>query len=65
MFSRRRDASKFALVRLVELLRVRGFELLDTQFLTEHLARFGGKEIPREEYLKRLHHALQRDCTFP
>lgn len=54
MFSRKTDASKIALVALVEELRARGFLLLDTQWLTEHLRTFGGQEIPREEYLKRL-----------
>ena len=58
MFSRKTDASKVALVGLVEELRARGFELLDTQWLTEHLRRFGGEEIPREEYQRRLKKAL-------
>ena len=48
MFSRARDASKVALVHLVEGLKRGGFTLLDTQFLTAHLARFGAIEIPRE-----------------
>jgi leucyl/phenylalanyl-tRNA---protein transferase len=64
MFSIERDASKVALVYLVDLLKARGFELLDTQFLTPHLARFGAREIPREEYLKRLEAALGRQCSF-
>ena len=54
MFSRATDASKVALVALVERLRERGFSLLDTQFQTDHLARFGTVEIPREQYLARL-----------
>lgn len=58
MFSRKTDASKIALVALVEELRARGFELLDTQWLTEHLRRFGGQEIPREEYQRRLREAI-------
>ena len=58
MFSRKTDASKIALVALVEELRARGFELLDTQWLTEHLRRFGGTEIPREEYQRRLKVAI-------
>jgi leucyl/phenylalanyl-tRNA---protein transferase len=58
MFSRVPDTSKVALVALVERLRARGFVLLDTQFMTPHLARFGAFEIPREEYLRRLRHAL-------
>ncbi len=58
MFSRKTDASKVALVALVEELRARGFLLLDTQWLTEHLRRFGGTEIPRDEYQRRLKEAL-------
>jgi leucyl/phenylalanyl-tRNA--protein transferase len=58
MFSRRTDASKVALVALVEELRARGFILLDTQWLTEHLRRFGGEEIPRDEYQRRLRVAI-------
>ena len=64
MFTRVRDASKVALAALVERLRARGFVLLDTQFLTEHLARFGAVEIPRDEYLLLLRHALQLERTF-
>lgn len=58
MFSRVRDSSKVALVHLVERLRRGGFCLLDTQFMTDHLRRFGTIEIPREEYQARLTHAL-------
>jgi leucyl/phenylalanyl-tRNA---protein transferase len=58
MFSRTRDSSKIALVYLVERLRQGGFCLLDTQFMTEHLRRFGTIEIPRHEYRLRLAHAL-------
>lgn len=58
MFSRVTDASKIALVYLVERLRQRGFALLDTQFMTEHLRRFGTIEIPRAEYKTRLAQAL-------
>ena len=50
MFSRENDASKVALVHLVARLRLGGFRLLDTQFLTPHLARFGGIEISRRHY---------------
>ena len=64
MFSRMRDASKIALVYLVDHLKARGFDLLDTQFMTPHLARFGAKEIAREEYLRRLKKALKKDCSF-
>lgn len=65
MFSLERDASKVALVHLVAMLRAGGFRLLDTQFLTEHLTQFGGLEIPREEYLKRLDEALRQRADFP
>ncbi len=64
MVSLRRDASKVALVSLVERLRKRGYQLLDSQYMTPHLARFGGKEIPREQYMKLLDSALQQQCTF-
>ena len=65
MFSRRRDASKVALVHLVEGLKRGGFILLDTQFLTAHLARFGAVEIPREQYLMKLNTALNREALWP
>ena len=64
MFSREPDASKVALVSLVEHLRARGFALLDTQFMTEHLRRFGTIEITRSEYKERLAAALQVDTHF-
>lgn len=64
MFHRVADASKVALVALIERLRARGFRLLDTQWLTPHLARFGAYEIPRSEYLRRLRAALSRNCRF-
>lgn len=50
MFSRETDASKVCLVHLVERLRQRGFVLLDTQFTTEHLKRFGAIDVPRQRY---------------
>jgi leucyl/phenylalanyl-tRNA--protein transferase len=65
MFSRERDASKVALVHLVEGLRRGGFVLLDTQFLTKHLAHFGAYEIPRPQYLGLLHHAIAQTATWP
>jgi leucyl/phenylalanyl-tRNA--protein transferase len=65
MFSRARDASKVALVHLVEGLTRGGFVLLDTQFITAHLARFGALEIPRQQYLRRLHDALNREAVWP
>ncbi|MGA3243327.1 MAG: leucyl/phenylalanyl-tRNA--protein transferase [Bacteroidota bacterium] len=64
MFSEMRDASKIALVFLVDRMNTRGFELLDTQFVTPHLARFGAKEIAREDYLRRLKKALRKECSF-
>jgi leucyl/phenylalanyl-tRNA--protein transferase len=54
MFSFARDASKAALVHLVARLRLGGFRLLDTQFVTAHLAQFGAEEIPRQAYRERL-----------
>lgn len=51
MFSRRTNASKICLVHLVERLRNNGFQLLDTQFTTDHLKTFGAIDIPKEEYL--------------
>ncbi len=65
MFSRERDASKVALVHLVDALRRGGFVLLDTQFITGHLARFGAVEIPREQYLMKLAHALSATAIWP
>src|SRR3954468_12461086 len=65
MFSRVTDASKVALVHLVARLRQGGFTLLDTQFVTEHLQRFGAVEIPRREYHSRLQAALVRQAYFP
>jgi leucyl/phenylalanyl-tRNA--protein transferase len=60
MFSRKTDASKIALVHLVEGMREKGFQLLDTQWLTGHLKQFGGYEVPRREYLKLLGAAVER-----
>jgi leucyl/phenylalanyl-tRNA--protein transferase len=64
MFHRVTDASKVALVALVERLRARGFTLLDTQWITPHLQRFGAVEIPRRQYLRRLADAIARPCRF-
>ncbi len=64
MFSRTTDASKIALAYLVARLRQRGFELLDVQFMTDHLRRFGAIEISREEYKARLARALSGWTTF-
>lgn len=64
MFSRARDASKICLVRLVERLRSRGFVLLDTQFTTEHLKRFGALDVPRRKYERLLEEALDGTAIF-
>jgi leucyl/phenylalanyl-tRNA---protein transferase len=64
MFSRATDASKVALVHLVARLRHGSFMLLDTQFVTKHLSRFGTIEIPREEYRQQLNNALAKPATF-
>jgi leucyl/phenylalanyl-tRNA--protein transferase len=58
MFHRRTNASKMAMAHLVERLNAGGFVLLDTQFVTPHLASLGGVEISREQYEERLAEAL-------
>jgi leucyl/phenylalanyl-tRNA--protein transferase len=64
MFYQQTDASKVALVHLVERMRSRGYELLDVQFTTGHLRRFGCIEIPRSVYLARLEKALKLQCSL-
>lgn len=64
MFSRTTDASKVALVGLINRLRERNFQLLDTQWTTEHLNQFGCREIPRYEYLHQLNRALLITTRF-
>jgi leucyl/phenylalanyl-tRNA---protein transferase len=64
MFSRRRDASKVALVHLVARLLVGGYRLLDAQFMTEHLTQFGAVEISRLDYHRRLSLALSAEADF-
>ncbi len=64
MFSRERDASKVALVHLVMRLSLGGFRLLDTQFITQHLAQFGTIEIARAEYRRLLSDALAVPAKF-
>ncbi|WP_099866017.1 leucyl/phenylalanyl-tRNA--protein transferase [Pararhizobium haloflavum] len=59
MFARKTDASKVCLVHLVERLRARGFVLLDTQFTTDHLKRFGAVDVSRAEYDELLSEAIQ------
>ncbi len=58
MFSEKSDASKMALVHLVERLKVGGFLLLDIQFMTDHLEKFGAVEISKAAYEQRLRQAL-------
>lgn len=64
MYSRASDASKVALVHLVARMIVGGYSLLDTQFVTRHLSRFGAIEVPRWKYLRLLSEALQQRATF-
>ncbi len=64
MFSRETNASKIALAYLVARLRAGNFKLLDTQFVTEHLATMGAIEISREEYHRRLDEALGFEGNF-
>jgi leucyl/phenylalanyl-tRNA--protein transferase len=64
MFSRETDASKVALAKLVERLKERRFQLLDTQWTTDHLSRFGCREVPRYEYLRQLNQALLVTTRF-
>jgi len=63
MFHRIRDASKVALVHLVARLIAGGFELLDTQYVTEHLKTFGAQEIPRRRYTTLLDRAISGDAA--
>jgi leucyl/phenylalanyl-tRNA--protein transferase len=64
MFSKQGDASKVALVHLVDRLRQRKFQLLDTQFMNDHIAQFGATEVPCSTYLTLLAEALCCDCSF-
>ena len=64
MFYRVSEASKVALVYLVEHLRQRGYTLLDIQQLTSHTTRFGAVEISRREYLRRLAVAVELPVSF-
>jgi leucyl/phenylalanyl-tRNA---protein transferase len=64
MFYRATDASKVALVALVDRLRERGYRLLDTQWVTEHLTQFGAVEVPRSKYLRLLADSLRVSCQF-
>jgi leucyl/phenylalanyl-tRNA---protein transferase len=64
MFSHERDASKVALVSLVERLRAGNYRLLDTQFVTDHLRQFGATEMSRAAYRARLREALEAPAIF-
>ena len=64
MFSRVSDASKVALVHLMARLTNAGYTLLDTQFVTQHLEKFGAHEIPRSDYRVMLSHAMENAVDF-
>lgn len=64
MFSKKSQASKAALVKLVERLREKGFKVLDVQYYTEHLGMFGAKEISFDEYAAMLKFAYQWEISF-
>jgi leucyl/phenylalanyl-tRNA--protein transferase len=64
MFHRARDASKIALVHLVARLRLGGFELLDAQFLTDHLKMFGATELPQDRYGLLLTRAIRAEADM-
>jgi leucyl/phenylalanyl-tRNA---protein transferase len=65
MFSRATNASKVALVHLVARLNHAGFQLLDTQFVTKHLAGLGAIEVPRADYRRLLARAIRAKALFP
>lgn len=64
MFSRRDGGSKASLIWLMQWLQKKGFILHDTQWTTPHLAMFGGREIPRDEYLRLLEKAVEMPVKF-
>lgn len=64
MFHNVTDASKISLVYLVERMRERGFVLLDTQYMTEHLSTFNARYISKKDYQGLLERALQMSCRF-
>jgi len=64
MFSRKTNASKIALVHLVKRLKLKGFTLLDTQFINDHLKQFGCIEIPQAHYCQLLQKALEIKACF-
>jgi leucyl/phenylalanyl-tRNA--protein transferase len=64
MFHRERDASKIALVHLVARLKLGGYRLLDTQYVTDHLKTFGAVEVPKRRYHRLLEQALDGEADF-
>jgi len=64
MFHRARDASKIALVHLIARLKAGGYQLLDTQFVTDHLRSFGAVEVPKRRYHRLLEDALHGEADF-
>ena len=64
MFHHQTDASKVALIALVTRMRERGLSLLDIQWVTPHLAQFGAREVPREDYLTRLSEVIDEPRTL-
>ena len=64
MFHRERDASKIALVHLIARLKIGGYRLLDTQYVTEHLRTFGAVEVPKRRYHRLLEEALTGEADF-
>lgn len=64
MFSKKSQASKAALVKLIERLNAKGFKVLDVQYYTDHLGMFGAREIPFEEYASLLKQAYQWEISF-
>jgi len=64
MFHRERDASKIALVHLIARLRIGGYRLLDTQYVTEHLKTLGAVEVPKRRYHRLLEDALTGEADF-
>ena len=63
-FHRARDASKAAVVALIKRLVARGFDLLEVQYVTEHLKQFGTVELTHREYMKRLQLAMKLEVSF-
>jgi len=64
MFSRASQASKFALVKLIEHLNNKDYVLLDVQYMTDHLKMFGAVEIPMQQYTNLLHKAYEINCEY-